>query len=117
MFERIKIQSLKKLVIMLWNVIRMGYLHIRFGSKAQVSFLQNIHPTTELAIEKGTMKLSHSVFTRKNNSFRVVEGRLIIGTSFFNQGCTITALKCISIGDNCLFGPNVVIVDHDHDYK
>lgn len=117
MVGKIKKQSLKKLFIMLWNIIRMCYLHVRFGSKAQGSLVQNIHPTTEIAIEKGVLQLSHSIFTRKNVSFRVVAGQLSIGTSFFNQGCSVTAMQCIRIGNNCLFGPNVVIVDHDHNYK
>lgn len=65
----------------------------------------------------GTLKLKHSVFTRRGVSFRVEGGLLEIGTSFFNQGCSVTAQNKIIIGDDCLFGPNVVIVDHDHDYS
>ena len=64
----------------------------------------------------GTLELSHSVFTRRCVSLRASGGQMKIGTCFFNQGCSITCLKRIEIGDNCLFGPNVVIVDHDHDY-
>ena len=56
------------------------------------------------------------MFTRRNVSFRVEGGELTIGTSFFNQGCSITCMDNIQIGDNCLFGPNVVVVDHDHEY-
>lgn len=33
---------------------------------------------------------------------------------FFNRNCSITSLKRIKIGDHCLFGNNVVIVDHNH---
>lgn len=117
MLDRLKRQNFEKLVIMLWNVVRMILLKCMKGKKVHVSFIQNIHPSTELAINGGYLELAHSVFTRSNVSFRVEGGALKIGTSFFNRGCCITAIKHIEIGDECLFGPNVVIVDHDHDFR
>lgn len=33
---------------------------------------------------------------------------------FFNNGCSITSYESVSIGDNCLFGENVKIYDHNH---
>ena len=117
MRKKIKKQSINKLLIMIWNVIRMTLLMLIKGKKAKVSILQNIHPSTEIAVENGLLKLNHSIFTRRNVSFRVVSGELCIGTSFFNQGCCLTAMKEIEIGNDCLFGPNVVIVDHDHDFS
>lgn len=46
------------------------------------------------------------------------EGILEIGKDcFFNNGCSITARKKISIGDNCIFGENVKIYDHNHCYQ
>ena len=36
---------------------------------------------------------------------------------FFNNYCSINAKAGIKIGANCLFGENVKIYDHDHDYK
>ena len=33
---------------------------------------------------------------------------------FFNHGCSINALESITIGDNCIFGENVKIYDHNH---
>ncbi|MBQ7066138.1 MAG: acyltransferase [Lachnospiraceae bacterium] len=45
-------------------------------------------------------------------------GKIILGyNNFFNTNCSIIAMERIEIGDNNLFGPNVVIVDHDHEYK
>ena len=103
-------------MIMCWNVLRISALRVSKQGRCNISLIQNIHPSTEIAIEHGKMTLAHSVFTRKNVCFRVCEGEMIIGTSFFNQNCCVTAKKKILIGDNCLFGPNVVIVDHDHNY-
>lgn len=116
MIERLKRQNPRKLLIMIWNFFRMSIYRLFFGRKIKASLIQNIHPTTEISVRKGHLYLKNSIFTRKNVSFRVEGGELRIGTSFFNQGCCITAMKKISIGNDCLFGPNVVIVDHDHDY-
>ena len=45
-------------------------------------------------------------------------GKLEVGdTCFFNHNCSITCMKKVKIGSNCKFGNNLVIVDHDHNYK
>ena len=118
MIERLKKQSPKKLLIMFINFIRMAFLNAVHMGNVNASLVQNINPRTEIAVGgKSKLTLPHSVFTRRNVSFRVEGGELTIGTSFFNQGCAITCMDNIQIGDNCLFGPNVVVVDHDHEYR
>lgn len=118
MIERLKKQNPKKLLIMLINFIRMAFLNAVHMGNVNASLVQNINPRTEIAVGgKSKLTLKHSVFTRRNVSFRVEGGELTIGTSFFNQGCAITCMDNIQIGDNCLFGPNVVVVDHDHEYR
>ena len=53
----------------------------------------------------------------KNCSLRVRDNAIIeIGENcFFNNGCIVICRKNIKIGNNCSFGPNVMIFDHDHD--
>lgn len=114
--ERIKRQSLRKLFVIFYNLFRMPLIKVFKQRLFNAELLQNIHPSTAIEIEKGSISLNRSVFTRKNVTFRSCKGNLIIGTSFFNQGCVITCMEKIIIGDGCLLGPNVVIVDHDHDY-
>ena len=36
--------------------------------------------------------------------------------NFFNRCSTIECLNKIEIGENNLFGPNVIMVDHNHNY-
>lgn len=44
-------------------------------------------------------------------------GRIKIGNSvFFNNYCSLNSLKSIEIGDDCIFGENVKIYDHNHIY-
>ncbi len=53
--------------------------------------------------------------SRRNMSVRVENGILSIGDKcFFNSQTDITCTDHITIGNNCQFGQNVVIVDHDH---
>lgn len=42
---------------------------------------------------------------------------LIIGSAFFNRSCSFSAHKLIKIGQNCIFGENVKIYDHNHIFK
>lgn len=45
-------------------------------------------------------------------------GNLEIGRNvFFNNYCTITVRQKIKIGDNCIFGENVKLYDHNHNYS
>lgn len=56
---------------------------------------------------------------RKNFSIKAKEnGCVAIGDDvFFNENISINCREKIEIGNDCLFGPNVIIYDHDHDYK
>ncbi len=46
------------------------------------------------------------------------EGYVKIGKDvFFNNYCSLNALCGIEIGDNCIFGENVRIYDHNHKYE
>lgn len=43
------------------------------------------------------------------------KGKIIIGNNcFFNRRCSFTALEEIKIGEDCIFGENVKIYDHNH---
>lgn len=66
--------------------------HIKFGKK------NILYPGCHLTIEK--------------------RGKVIIGNNcFFNHGCSINCLNEIMIGDDCIFGENVKIYDHNHKFK
>lgn len=56
---------------------------------------------------------------RKNSLFESKNGgKMSIGDNvFFNRECIVTCFEKITIGDRCIFGPNVKIYDHDHDIK
>lgn len=47
----------------------------------------------------------------------VAKGDIYIGNNvFFNNYCSINAMESVIIGDDCIFGENVHIYDHNHVY-
>lgn len=56
-----------------------------------------------------------TTFRRFFNIYLGESGTIQIGQRcFFNHGCSINALSDIRIGDDCIFGENVKIYDHNH---
>lgn len=66
-------------------------------------------------------KFTYKSGTYVRKSFTVViedNGGIEIGRDvFFNNFCSLNSLCHITIGDNCIFGENVHIYDHNHLYK
>ena len=63
----------------------------------------------------GKCIMGKKIWLSENCIIECAGGILKIGANnFFNSNCRIAAIECIEIGSNNLFGPNVIIVDHDH---
>lgn len=74
----------------------------------------------ELSIDdEARVQIGKDLAIRKNVSIRCRKGaNLILGNRiYFNNNCVLTCRNKIIIGDDTSFGPNVIIFDHDHDYK
>ena len=60
-------------------------------------------------------------FSFRKNFSLIIDGKnakVKIGNNvFFNNFCTIAAMDNITIGDNTIFGENVKIYDHNHQFK
>lgn len=63
--------------------------------------------------------IGNDIKFRNNFSLRCRDNsKFILGDRvYFNNNCTITCRKKIKIGNDVSVGPNVIIFDHDHDYK
>lgn len=63
--------------------------------------------------------IGNEVIFRKLCFMRAEKNGIIsIGdNTFFNNGCSLNCLAEIKIGNNCLFGENVKIYDHNHSYR
>lgn len=69
--------------------------------------------------DNGKITLGKRCGMRRACEVSVAEnGVITIGNDvFFNKGCVIAAHNNIVIGDATRFGPNVMVYDHDYDYK
>ena len=86
-------------------------------------FIQGIpimNKTFSLSIKKGSrVKIGSKFRSRNYISIKAYDKcRLSIGNNcFLNDGCSINCQKNIKIENNVMFGQNVLLFDHDHDYK
>ena len=100
------------------NFIGIGCRKLRFLSAFSAGAIQTFDKLHIEIYKKGKIKLG-SYNQNRGNLYLVADGgELKIGDHcFFNTGTCITAAKSVTIGNNCKFGNNVVIVDHDHDFR
>lgn len=61
--------------------------------------------------KKVTFRKGFSLVIEDNATVEIGKG------TFFNNYCSINAKNNIKIGENCLFGENVKIYDHNHIFK
>lgn len=56
---------------------------------------------------------------RKRLNIRIKKpGQIILGKGvFFNNDCSLNCMNEITIGDHCIFGENVKLYDHNHEFK
>lgn len=66
---------------------------------------------SNVCIEKIGINKNVSIRVREDSTLLIKEGVSI------NNGTIITCRDSITIGKNVLIGPNVMIFDHDHDYR
>lgn len=93
-----------------------------FGKLVELHFSFKNHCGKGIQIEfdKDSIVYLGNNIGLRNNVFLSVRGgaKLSIGDNvFINNGCNIVAHQNISIGKNTKFGQNVLVFDHDYDYK
>jgi len=86
---------LLKIIFKLNSTVIKFILKILYGNKIKMGKSLNFRKRFDVLIDKS--------------------GKLIIGDyCFFNNDCSINCLGNIRIGDNCLFGENIKMYDHNH---
>ncbi len=111
------IEKIKIIIgIIKFNIIRIIYFNRIKAISPIVKFYSNfniyLQKKCSLRIGKHCCGRSNILIRGENKS------KIFIGDGvFFNSGCAINARKNIYIGNNVKFGQNVLMYDHDHDYK
>ena len=79
-----------------------------------------ISPLTEITMDRGAkLRIGKNFKMRDGAKIRVRKGAicLIGNNSSINCNNIIACRERIEIGDNVMFSPNVLIYDHDHDFR
>lgn len=93
------------------------YNGIRFFKKKNYKKLLCVNVSMKYDVDRDANIIIGKRFrTRRNVELNVRDkATLVIGDQvFLNSGCIITVREKVSIGSNTIFGPNVMIFDHDH---
>ena len=101
---------------MIKKIFRLLYNSIRLIGKPCYRNLLVVELTARIEkSKKATLQIGKAFRTRRNVELNARSGKLTIGNNvFLNSGCIITARESIKIGDGTIFGPNVIVYDHDH---
>ena len=110
---------MKLFSVLIYNVIRICLLKLRFGSRACFHWIQRISPSCALHLyEKGYLYIGRNCQFEAGCDLQVHgSGQLIIGQRvYMNRYCMVSAHGFVAIGDNCLFGPGVRVFDNNHQF-
>ena len=101
------------------SLFKIAYWKCRYGSRFKMPWIQGFDRVYLELSKKGHMSFGERNENRGRMHFICAgEGRLEIGNHvIYAIGGSITCMGHIKIGDYCRFGNNVVIVDHDHNFK
>ena len=112
---------MEKVFRLIYNLIRIALIKIRVGNRVRISLVQPMRMSSSLMIQNKIKKvqIGRNFKLEENAKVRVIDGgSLIVGNNcFFNCNSYMTVMGETVIGDNCSIGPNILIFDHDHDFK
>lgn len=107
-------------ISLFWGIIKIMIFKIIYFKRLKIYKIPKMNNNFKIAIKKNSiLKIGKNFRSRYNISFRIYNcGKVTIGNNcFFNDGCSINCQDKITIGDKVIFGQNVMLFDHDHDYK
>ena len=101
------------------SAAKILYWKCRYGSRFQAAPVQGFDRLYLELAPKAKISLAERIQNRGMLYLLCGQGgRLRIGAHvFFNTNCSVSCMGEIRIGEYCKIGNNVVIVDHDHNYK
>ena len=100
------------------NVLRMAILRLRHPGRIRAGWIQTFEHLRVEIHHGGKLTLGSYNQNRERLYLGIDGGELRIGSHcFFNINGSVTCVERITIGDFCKFGNNLVIVDHDHNYR
>lgn len=107
-------------VCLLYSLIKFSLIKLFHIKNFKFTVFNLISPFTEIQIDKkAKLILGKLVRIRSGSKIKVRKGAEVqIGdNTSLNHGCMVISHDKIIIGKDVQFGANVLIYDHDHDYR
>lgn len=110
-------RQINSAISVVYSTIRLFCMKLFHGENLRFQKLQRISPNVVIELEKkgklilGRRTSIHSgckLKVRKNAEIKL-DDRV-----FLNYGCMLICRDSIQIGEGTMFGPNVLVYDHDH---
>lgn len=96
------------------RLIKYCLIKLKLGGKLEIRAIPRLSFQTKIKAKHGKLKLG-SVATNGRCEFSAYSGIIDIGNHVsFNRNALLVSREGIKIGDDCSFGPNVCIYDHNH---
>ena len=109
---------MKNPFLRIWRIALHLYLKIKYRDRLIQSCVSNFGSNVEVSISPmAKMQLGNIRSERNLLLASAGNGEMVIGNVFFNQNCVVICRGRIEINDDCLFGPNCMIYDHDHKFS
>lgn len=101
-----------------YNLIRLSFKRI-YVKNLEFHKIEMFSKNTKMQFNKNSsVKIGKNVISDGDNTFFVDNNaNLLIGDNvYFNERTVISCKRKISIGNNCLFGPDVKLYDNNHKF-
>lgn len=102
------------------SFIKFSIIKLFYYKSFKFSAFNNFSPFTQIELDqKSTLILNKRVRAKSGTKIKLRNKSIVeIGQdTSFNHGCMLISHEKVTIGNNVQFGPNVLIYDHDHDYR
>lgn len=112
----LKIKYIWKILISLFCSIPA---RVCYWNSIKIDFQQCWEASPDFYLsDKGNITIEKEFHVRKNVFLRAPGGKIHIGRNvFINHNVCITSMGSVYIGDGTTIANNVVIVDHDHEFR
>lgn len=109
--------NLKAVFLHCKYILKTTFLKLKYFKNIKIKGILKLSKNTNVFIRDGILTLGDKISIFSNTEIALSKGEMNIGNhTFFNRNCIVVCKNKISIGNECSFGPNVCIYDHDHKF-
>jgi len=108
------------IISVIFTSVKFALIKLLHWRRFHYHLIERFSPNTNVTIVgKGKLMLGRRVSAHTGTRIKVLrDGELIVEEkTSFNYGCMIVCRKSVHVHKDVIFGPNVLVFDHDHDYR